>query len=229
MKIDLDSVDHVLMTTRAVRKRFDLERPVEPEVLRRCVEIAIQAPTGLLGETWHFVIATEPAIRRSVADVYCKAVAPYNAGGPVPDRYLGGVFEQSASEESRMQNLGRIFDGSIFLADHLPEVPALIVPCVEGRPPAVGSTLASLYGSIIPAAWSLCLALRSRGLASLWTTVHISHEEEMAEALGLPPNLTQVALIAVGYLKGEDLKVGKRRRSVDDCIHWNRWGDHREP
>lgn len=225
MQIDLESVDHVLTTTRAVRKRLDLERPVERSVLERCIEIAIQAPTGLIGETWHFVVATEPEKRLAVAKVYRKAVAPYNAGGAVPDRYLASVIERPV-DDTQSKRLGRMFDASLYFTEHLHEVPVLIVPCIEGDAVDAGSTQASLYGSILPATWSLCLALRARGIGSCWTTVHISHQEEMAEVLGLPRSVTQVALLAVAYLEGTELKPARRRRGAVDCIHWNSW---REP
>jgi nitroreductase len=222
--IDLESVDHVLTTTRTVRRRLDLTRPVDPGVLKECIEIALQAPTGLMGQTWHFLIVTEPEGRAQLADIYRRAVEPYNAGREVPDQYLAMVagFPQ---DETRKQQLERLFESSLYYRERIHEVPVFVVACVQGRVENAGpGAQASLYASIMPAVWSLQLALRARGLGSALTTVHIALEDEVARAFGIPAGITQAALLPVAHFTGTDFKRGERL-SGEACTHWNRWGN----
>ena len=130
-RMDLASVDYVLTTTRAVRKRLDLTRPVDPEVIEQCIDIAVQAPTGLLGQTWHFMVVTDPAKRAALADIYRRAVETYNLGKDVPDEYLGGVL-QRPRDDIRAAQLDRLFESSVYLFEHIEEVPMFVIPCIEG-------------------------------------------------------------------------------------------------
>ena len=202
--------DELLSTTRAVRRRFDLTRPVEREVLQECLELAQQAPTASFAQNWHFVVVTDAGLRaalgelwRGVADSYVRRRAAAAAADPV---------------------LTRLGEGVRHLAEHIHEVPVHVIPCVEGRTdgkPAAAQ--AARWASIIPAAWSFMLAARARGLGSVWTTFHLRHEREAAELLGIPyDRVMQVALIPVAYTKGTDFKPGPRR-PLDTLVHWDRW------
>ena len=226
--IDLSSVDHVLTTTRAVRQRLDLTRPVEGQVIERCIEIALQAPTALYGETWHFVVVTDQRQREAVAAIYRKAGEGHRSGALPLDPYLSQLRALTA-QDSRFTAQQRMFRSGGYLVEHIHEVPILILPCVEGRVETAGAgAQASLYGSIFPAVWSLMLALRARGLGSVMTTQHIQHlEQEMAQVLGLPDGLTQAALLAVAYFMGTDFKPAKRA-PASEHTHWNRWGVHEQ-
>ncbi|MBV8135357.1 MAG: nitroreductase family protein [Deltaproteobacteria bacterium] len=222
--MDLASVDHVLCTTRAVRKRLDLQRPVEREILERCIEIATQAPTGLYGETWHFVVVTDPEKRAAIAAMYKKTGDAFFSGTLSLDPYLARLHARSA-KDPRFAQQQRMYASGRYLANHLHEVPVLVLPCIEGRVEAAGpGAQASLYGSIMPATWSLMLALRARGLGSVLITRHIEHcEREIAEILDIPDDVTQAALVPVAYFTGADFKPAKRL-PVQKCTHWNRWG-----
>jgi nitroreductase len=222
--IDLASVDHVLITTRSVRKRLDLQRPVEPEILERCIEIATQAPTGLYGETWHFVVVTEPDKRAAIAAL-CKKTADGIFSGTLSfDPYLARLHAVSA-EDPRFALQQRMYASGLYLINHLHEVPVLVLPCIEGRVETAGpGAQASLYGSIMPATWSMMLALRARGLGSVLITGHIEHcEREIAEILDIPNDITQAALLPVAYFTGVDFKAAKRA-PAQQRTHWNRWG-----
>ena len=209
--MDLATVDHLLTTTRSVRKRLDLARPVEPEVIEQCLEIAIQAPTGSNRQSWHFVVITEPELKMGLAELYRKSFAQYRGSGP---------FDPSDPN-------ARVISSSDYLAEHFHEVPALVLFCYEGRAEQAGQMAqAGLYGSILPAAWSFMLALRSRGLGAAWTTLHLRYEQEAAQLLGLPPTLTQAALLPVAYYLGDDFKPAKRT-PVAERTHWNAWGQRR--
>ncbi|HEY8215813.1 MAG TPA: nitroreductase family protein [Acidimicrobiia bacterium] len=211
-------VDEVLTTTRAVRRRLDLTRPVDPELIRECIELALQAPTGGNDQGWHFVVVTDPATRASVADVFRRGAADY-AQREHPRR----ASRRERSDDERTVRR-RVMDSSGYLFEHLHEVPVHVVPCIEGRPDGVPlADQATLFGSILPAVWSFMLAARSRGLGTAWTTVHVEHEAEMAALLGIPADsVTQVALVPVAHTVGDRFRPAWRR-PVDDVVHWDRW------
>jgi len=207
MRLEL-TPDELLSTTRAVRKRLDLERPVEREVLEECLNLAQQAPTASYSQNWHFVVVTDAGKRAALGELWREVAYPYLERG-------GGA---------RAGQMLRISDAVVHLAEHIHEVPVHVVPCVAGRYEGKPNPLvASMFGSIIPAAWSFMLAARSRGLGTVWTTFHLMHEEKAAEILGIPYNeVTQVALIPVAYTIGTDFKPA-RRNPLETVLHRERW------
>jgi nitroreductase len=207
MALDL-TPDELLSTTRAVRKRLDLTRPVPREVLEDCLRLAQQAPTAGYSQKWHFVVVTDAAKRAALGELWREVCYPYLQRG-------GGAREGQ---------MLRISDAVVHLAEHIHEVPVHVIPCMEGRYEGKPNALvASMFGSIIPAAWSFMLAARSRGLGSVWTTFHLMHEDRAAEILGIPyDKVTQVALIPVAYTLGTDFKPGKRK-PLDTMAHWDSW------
>ena len=157
-------------------------------------------------------MVTDPGLRRTIGDVYRDILDPISA-------QLRDARARSGDVD------GLRHSGSIrYLVEHLGEVPVHVIPCVIGRYEGKSNPLvASMFGSIIPAAWSFMLAARSRGLGTVWTTFHLMHEREAAEILGIPyDEVTQVALIPVAYTIGTDFKPGKRK-PLDSMIHWERW------
>ena len=207
MRLDL-TPDELLSTTRAVRKRLDLSRPVEREVLEECLNLAQQAPTASYSQNWHFVVVTDAGKRAALGELWRQVAYPYlrRGGGP---------------REGQMLRIG---EAVVHLAEHIQEVPVHVIPCVQGRYEGKPNPLtASMFGSIIPAAWSFMLAARSRGLGTVWTTFHLMHEERAAEILGIPyGDVTQVALIPVAYTLGTEFKPG-RRKPLDSMVHWDAW------
>ena len=206
------SVDELLKTTRAVRKRLDFDRPVPDQVLRECVEYAIQAPTGSNVQGSHFVLVTERDKIEKIAAIYKKAFdwcrdSPVYAG-----RVVEGISEQRDAQQSR------VADSADYLAENMHRSPALFIPCMEGRNATAGAA-----GSIVPAAWSFMLAAREQGLGTCWTTLHLMHEEETADVLGIPFNeVQQWALSPVAYTTGTDFKPATRP-DVETVISWNSW------
>lgn len=210
--LDLSVVDRLLTTTRTVRRRLDLTRPVEPEVIEEAIEIAIQAPTGSNRQNWRFVVVTDPDKKKAVADVYRRAFEAY--AGPRPARAPSTPGE-------------RITASAWYLSDHMHDVPVLVIACIEGRVENQGpAAQASLYGSILPSAWSLMLALRARGLGSAWTTLHLTREKEVARFLGIPDSVTQAVLLPVAYYEGKDFQPAPRRPGRE-VTYWNSWGEPR--
>ena len=208
-EFDTSVTDHLLTTTRSVRKRLDLERPVEQSVILECLRIAVQAPTGSNAQGWRWIVVTDPAKRAELARLY-------NEGGA---GYLKAAASNDMDDQSR-----RVYASALHLTEILGRVPVHVIPCVQGRADNAPNVLsASLYGSIIPAAWNFMLALRSRGLGAAWTTLHLFKEKEAAELLGIPSDVTQVALIPVAYTTGGEFKPAKRP-PVEGVTYWNVWG-----
>ena len=217
--MDLAAADHLLTTTRSVRKRLDFSRPVPPELLQRCIDIALQAPTGSNAQGWSFVIVTDATKRKRIADLYREAFQFYIEN---PD--FRATYEP---EDLRTRQMPRILDSAHYLAQHLHEAPVHVIPCVNGRVEQGGVLAqASVYGSILPAVWSFMLAARARGLGSAWTTLHLIAEKEVATLLGIPDDVTQTALLPVAYFTGSDFKPAKRL-DTHRVAHWDVWGAHR--
>ncbi len=204
--------DELLSTTRAVRKRLDLERPVEREVLEECLRLAQQAPTASYSQNWHFVVVTDAERRAALAELWRRGGAAYMER------------RRESSGSGGNPQLTRIVDAVLHLAEHLHEVPVHVIPCVEGRTEDAPVPMqAARWASIFPAAWSFCLAARSRGLGTVITSFHLMFEREAAELLGIPyERVMQGALIPVAYTKGTDFKPG-RRSPLETMVHWDAW------
>jgi nitroreductase len=200
--------DELLSTTRAVRRRLDLARPVDRALIEDCVRLALQAPTSTNRQHFHFVVVTDAGQRRGLADLYRRAWLAYSDTPP----------EQPNPSDTPGQASSR------HLAAHLAEVPVHLIPCVEGRPEGQPAPeLAALYGSIMQAAWSFQLAARARGLGTVFTTYHLDHEREAADLLGIPfAEVTQVGLIPVAHTVGTRFRPAARR-PLAEVVHWDRW------
>ena len=212
MKFDLKMTDELLATTRAVRRRLDLNRPVPRSVINECLELAVQAPTGGNQQGWRWVVVDDAAKRKGLADLYRAAASTYLAGA------------ETRARESGDKQTERVYNSAIYLIDVLHKVPVHLIPCIEGRPPdgTPVNVLSGYFGSIIPAVWSFQLAARARGLGTVLTTLHLMREKEAAALLGIPPNVLQVALLPVAYTTGTDFKRAKRP-PIDKITHWNTW------
>ncbi len=214
--MDPEAVVHALSTTRSVRRRLDFERPVEPEVIERCIDVATQAPTGIDRESWRFVVVTEPSLKREIGALYRDAFESLVSGW----RELPGMADRDEPPPLR--------PGYRALADRLHEVPALILVCSLGEPPRDDrARQVAFYGSVLPAAWSLMVALRARGLGSTWTTLHLREAGRAARVLGIPDGVTQTVLLPVAYTKDARLRPAQRR-PARDVTFWNGWGRTRD-
>jgi nitroreductase len=209
MTIDTAVTDQLLSTTRAVRRRLDLDRPVKRSVILDCLRLAIQAPTASNAQDWRWVVVTDPEKKAELARMYA-------AGG---SEYLKAAAANATEPQTK-----RVYESALYLTEVLDRVPVHVIPCIQGRVDNAPNMMAAArYGSIIPAAWSFMLALRSRGLGSAWTTLHLFKEKEAAALLGIPDDMTQVALIPVGYITGGDLKPAERP-PVEGITYWDTWG-----
>ena len=215
MDFDLTQTDHLLTTTRAVRKRLDLARPVPRELILDCVRISTQGPAGGNYQKWRWVIVDDPERKAVIADAYQRSYAPYIAAQKLAVEKAGNGAASNP-----------IIDSSTHLAEVLADVPVLAIPCALGSPDDAGDkggSQAGWWGSVIPSVWSYCLAARSRGLGTVWTTLHLAKEREVAQLLGIPATVTQIALFPVAYTVGTDFKPAKRP-PVETITSWNTWG-----
>jgi nitroreductase len=208
-EFDLDTVDRLLTTTKQVRKRLDLSRPVPRDLLLECIDIASHAPMGGNLERNRWLLIDDPATKGEIGRFYADVGTPYLAANEevVPD-----------------DRTTRVIDSARFLVDHLAEVPVLVIAVRLDRLPdgTDGGTLAGYFGSVLPGVWSFQLAARARGLGSAWTTFHLGHEREIAELLGIPETVTQVALLPVAYYTGDDFAPAPRR-PAREITYLNRW------
>jgi nitroreductase len=209
---DLDQTDHLLTTTRAVRKRLDLQRPVPRELILDCIRIATQAPAGGNVQMWRWLVVDDPDLKMGLAELYRKSYQPYMDA------------QRASVAQSGRTDVSAIMDSSDHLAAVLHDVPALVIPCQIGRvdPTMPHATVAGAYGSILPAVWNFMLAARSRGLGTAWTTLHLAYEQEAADLLGIPANVAQVALTPVAYYTGDDFKPGSRL-PAEKVTYFNGW------
>jgi nitroreductase len=207
--------DELLTTTRTVRRRLDLERPVERSVVEECLRVAFQAPNGSNRQEWGWVLVDDPVVKRAMGDLYRQGFVDYAASQtphPVPN--------PDAALRSRMS------DSVAWLRERIEQVPVLLVPTIaDSYGTDTAFATAGTWGSILPAVWSFMLALRARGMGSAWTTVHLYREVEMAELLGIPyPEQRQAGLFPVAYTVGTDFKPADRSLS-ERSIYWNAWGN----
>jgi nitroreductase len=207
--IDLEQADLLLTTTKQVRKRLDLDRPVPRELLLDCIDIAQHAPMGGNRERNRWLVVDDRELMGQIADAYQRVGRPYLEANEEPD------LDSTQA---------RVIDSARYLVDHIAEVPAMVIPMRLDRLPegASNADIAGYHGSVAPGVWSFQLAARARGLGSAWTTFHLVHEREVGEMLGIPETVTQVALLPVGFYRGEGFTPAPRR-PASEITYFNRW------
>lgn len=206
------SPDELLTTTRSVRKRLDLDRPVPYELVEECITLALQAPSGSNAQGWHWMVVTDPDLRAQIGAYYARSYAPYQASRPSSDP------EHSAQ---RNATKARVITSADYLAEVMGTVPVHVIACITAAE-LPGGNQAGLWGSLLPAAWSYMLAARARGLGSAWTTLHLAYEKEIGELLGIPPNVRQGVLLPTAYYTGETFRPAHREPTAT-VVHRDHW------
>lgn len=207
--------DELLTTTRSVRKRLDLERPVPLELVEECITVALQAPTGSNSQQWQWIVVTDAELRSKIGEYYAKSFATYRTSGSSGRHLEGAGTERLATQD-------RVASSADYLADVMGRVPVLVIACIKVGPELPPGNQAGLWGSLLPAAWSYQLAARARGLGSAWTTLHLAYEREVAELLGIPDDVRQGVLLPTAYFTGETFKPAPRE-PVATVLHHDRW------
>jgi len=223
-QLDLTN-DQLLSTTRAVRKRLDMDREVPLDVIKECMELAVQAPTGSNAQSWQFVFVTDPEKKAKIGEFYRQAYEVYKTL-PMSIHHLN----QDTGDNKMTNSQNRSASSADYLGENMGKVPAMMIPCITGRtdlpvpegmPAVVGQ--ASQLGSVIPAAWNFMLAARARGIGTAWSTLHLFYEREIADLLGIPyDQIMQVALIPIAYTIGTEFKPAYRP-PLETVMHVNEW------
>lgn len=199
--MSLDNFDNVLKTTRSVRRKLNFDRAISLHTIEECIDIATQAPIGLSGENWRFIVVTDAALKCQLARIYCEAVETL-----VTERNI----ELKATQRALM--------------DRLHEMPCIILVCAIGLPGNSVAQQTAFYGSILPAAWSLMLALRARNIGTTWTSLLSSKQTEVAKVLDIPPDVTQTIMLPMAYTKDAVMKVADRL-AARRVMYMNQWGN----
>ncbi len=218
MAIDIEAADDLLTTTRSVRKRLDLNRPVPLELVQECIDIALQAPTPTNSQNWAFLVVTDAEQKAVIADCYRRGMADLEAIG----------YTTPPADPDKAAAHARVMESAGYLMSVLERVPVFVIPCIQARVEHLAEVVpqAVAYGGIMPAAWSFMLAARARGLGTVWTSLHLHYERDAAAALGIPDDWTQAAMIPVAYFTGDGFRRAKRT-PAREVTHWDRWGNLR--
>lgn len=208
------SPDELLTTTRSVRKRLDLGRPVPMHLVRESLEVALQAPTGGNQQGWHWMVVTDADLRAQIGAHYARSFESYRKSSSYSGRIPGS--------EERMATQTRVASSAEWLAEHMGEVPVHVIGCIAAGADLPAGNQAGLWGSLLPAAWSFQIAARARGLGSAWTTLHLRYETEISALLGIPPHIRQGVLLPTAYYTGETFQPAKRE-PLDEVLHLDRW------
>jgi len=232
-RLNVAAADRLLTTTRSVRRRLDLNGNVDLAVVRQCLDVAQQAPSGSNNRAYRWVVVQDADRRRALADIYRKGLGEYaRATAELEQRGFEGRVEVTKDDTTpaRDAQTRRVFASARHLTEHLAEVPVHVVPCMLGRLPETYDNFraAAFYGSIHPAVWSLMLALRARGYGSVYTSLHLVHEREAAELLGIPDHVTQVGLVPIAPYLGEDFRPADRG-PIDEITYVDGWGRSEVP
>jgi nitroreductase len=211
--------DELLSTTRAVRKRLDFDRPVPDDLIRECVSLAMQSPSGSNNPSMQFVIVRDPAKKAAIGEIYRQCFGMYKTWDGV---YIGSIDK---GDEKANEQQARSTASADYLGERMGDAPALVIACTKGGraegAPAMMS--ASMFGNILPAMWSFMLAARARGLGTCWTTLHLVMEQAVADVVGIPfDEVQQACLSPLAFTTGTDFKAAARP-PADSIIHWDQW------
>jgi nitroreductase len=208
-------IEQLLTTTRSTRKSLDLDADVDIDDIRECLGIALQAANGSNQQSWRWLVIADPTLRREIAERYRSAYL-LRVGGQM----LGDLLPAGSPE-------GRLMSSTEWLVENLANVPLLIIPCYQPYLPRVDGDesfyQATLYGSIFPAVWNFQLALHARGYGTCVTTLHLHHEDAVAQLLEIPEGYVQGCLLPVARLRAGHTFRPARRRPLNEVVTVDRW------
>lgn len=209
MALDMP-LGEAMSTQRAIRRLKP--DPVDDDVLLRCIELALKAPTGGNTQGWQWILVRDREVKVKLARLYRQSWSIY-----------GGLGRRLRGGDEKMR---KVIDAVQWQVDHFEDVPVLVVPCLRGLRltflPIIGS---SYYGSIYPAIQNFLLACRAEGLGAALTTLPLWSSTLARRALGLPFNVQPVAVIPVGWPRG---RYGPTtRKPVEKVVHYDRWGNRK--
>ena len=190
-----------MYTQRALR--YIKPDPIPDELIKKVVEAGTRAPSGGNSQRWRFLVIKDAATKKWIGERYRNVDRPPSGAPP------GRSEARSAASASH-------------LAEHIPEVPVLILACIQhdGSPSDIGRG-----ACIYPAVQNMLLAARGLGLASVLTTrPRRGFEKEIKELLGIPENVDTAALLPLGY-PADGVEYGPTtRQPVEEVTFAEKWG-----
>jgi nitroreductase len=209
------NIEYLLTATRSARKSLDLDAPVDPEDIRECLGIGLQAANGSNQQAWRWLVVADPVLRGKIAELYRDAYLLRVGGRLLADLLPAGTPE------------GRLMSSTEWLVENMAKVPLLVIPCYQPYLPRIDGDesfhQATLYGSIFPAVWNFQLALHTRGYGTCITTLHLHREGEVRRLLGIPQDYVQGCLLPVGRLRAGHTFRPARRRPIGEVVARDRW------
>jgi nitroreductase len=198
--MELDVFDYLLSSARSVRRKLDFDREVPRAVLESAIDVAVQAPVSMAGENWRFLVVNDAEQKAQIAALYRESLASLleARGAPMKPTHRD-------------------------LVDRLHEIPCMVFVCATGDPGSSRGQHLAFYGSILPAAWSLMLAIRARDIGTTWTTLLSAREAEVRAILGIPDDVVPTVMFPVAYTRGATLRPADRQ-PASALTYWNRWG-----
>ncbi|MGE0821420.1 MAG: nitroreductase family protein [Candidatus Binatia bacterium] len=201
----------IIYSMRAMRRLKP--DPIPEDILKKIVDAGIHAPSGGNLQDWAFILVRDPELKRFIHDQY------------------HGMWQKLATGRSRPTNIPpaqmRMYQAAGHLAEHLPEVPVILLACArKDYPPFKNAgydraSVATVHGSIYPAVQNIMLACRALGIGTVITTIHCCFEEDLKQKLGIPAEMEVSALLPLGYPQGNFGPT--KRQPVETVIHWDRW------
>ena len=207
--------EELLTTTRSARKTLDLERPIDMDVVRECLQIGLQAPNGSNNQSWRWVLVVDADLRQEIAGLYRRARVTMTGRDDISE-----WIDTST-------DTGRVMSSSEWLVQHLEDVPLFVIPCFEAylarKRGSESFHQATIYGSIFPAVWNFQLALHTKGYGTCLTTLHLNEEDEIGNLLGIPSSFVQGCLLPVARLRPGTVFKPAPRRPLDEVITVDGW------
>src|SRR6185312_7086692 len=208
-------IPYLLSSTRSARKSLDLDAPVDLADIRECLRIGLQAANGSNQQTWRWLVVADPELRSKIAELY-RAAYLLRVGG----RLLAQLMPTGTPES-------RLTSSTEWLVENMARIPVLVIPCYQAYLPRIDGDesfhQATLYGSMFPPVWNFQLALHTRGYGTCVTTLHLHHEREVGQLLGIPESYVQGCLLPVGRLRAGHRFRPARRRPVEEVVALDRW------
>jgi nitroreductase len=221
------------MTSQRAVRRLKPD-PVDDEIVLRCIELALKAPTGSNGQNWEFVVVKDRATKAALGARYRQAWSLYGGIGHwiAEQQSQGGVAGtiskvMGSSSETDPESMAKILRAVEWQVDNFADLPVLVIPCLRGAKapfvplPAIANS--SYYGSIYPSVQNLLLAARAMGLGASLITLPLWSMTSARHLLGLPLSVQPACIVPLGWPKG---RYGPTtRRAVGDVVHLEQFGN----
>jgi len=198
------SLSEAIYNCRAMR-RLKFDEVPEP-LLLQLIDAANQAPSGSNAQRARWVVVRDAQLKYKLAELNRRHAEPYIE----PQR-------QNPADDKQK----RMLDAVVWQMEHLHEIPALIVGCIDYGERVEGSDVYRQAGSLWPGVQNLLLTARALGLGAAPTTLALRDQDAVRSVLHLPERFAALCLIPVGYPMGKFGPVA--RRPLQEIMRFDRW------